>query len=86
MERDKILNRGERDKVHKANKFYDKYMAGKWNEAEGEYNFDLSNVKKRKYISSNNSINCKDCGTGVRVQNNTKSFICSKCNSFNSID
>lgn len=85
MDRKKDLDTKERNKIHKANKFYDKYMAGKWNRKEGEYNFDLSKSKKKKTTDVLSSISCKHCGISVIVHSNTHSFICSKCSSFNSV-
>jgi len=85
MSRKRVLNTEERSKIHKANKFYDKYMAGKWNPEEGEYNFNLNKQENKSSGGSFNYLFCKNCGSEIRGKNNTSSFICSKCNSFNSV-
>ena len=81
----KELTTKQKRKIYKANKHYDKHMAGKYNPKLQEYNFELQGSKERKVggIPSNSKI-C-ECGNTVYTTSTMSGFICSKCGSFNKV-
>jgi len=83
---DKQLTTKEKRKNYKANSFYDKYMAGKYNPELGDYNFNLRAVRKKKVISAEKKFITCSCGNTVYVSSITSGFICSKCGRFNEVE
>lgn len=80
----KVVTKKDRDRIHRSNKFYDRHMAGKYNHKEGEFNFVLSGKKKKTLNPAVETFEC-DCGHVISITNSTMSFICSRCNKFNTI-
>jgi len=78
---ERVITKKQREQIHKANKFYDTHMAGKFNPKEGEYNFTMSPTKKTILTPRANIIEC-ECGNTVAITLSTKSFICGTCNKF----
>jgi len=81
----KRLSHKEKKKIYKANKFYDKYMSGKYNPELGDYNFDLTPVKTRKVLKTDKKFIFCSCGNTIYVSSITSGFICSKCGMFNEV-
>lgn len=88
IKRQEMGPRRYRDMIERTNREYDTYKKGKRNPKTGEYYYDISFNKPRKYNfgQSLGFIDCPFCDNYFEVRTSTRGIICSKCNKFISLD